>query len=143
MHTGSLLRDLDAEAGADMRKSVKFVCILVAVFLTSCDFMEHSHCEDVVISQSKSSDGKYLTTSSQLTCVSGGKFTSVTVEEVPPHFWSSKGGYEVVLSMDGHFPVKTTWKSPTDLEIICPLTELKKSTTLRIDRWRDITITYR
>lgn len=126
-----------------MRHSLMAYCLFIVILLSSCNFTEDSHCENTTISESKSSDGKYLSTVYHRACDSGGRYTYVKVEGIPPHFWSPRGDYEYVLEMSGYHTVSIYWRNPTELDINCPTSELAKDTTERKDKWKDITFTYK
>jgi hypothetical protein len=117
--------------------------LTTAMLFSSCGFTEDSHCENTITSRGKSPDGRYLSTVYYRACDSGSKFTYVKVEEIPPHFWSPSGDYEYILRMEGYHTVSTFWKSPTEMDINCPTSELGKDTTARKDKWKDITFTYK
>ena len=133
-----------------MKRLATFTLLLI-VMLGACHdpaCMEHTHCEDTVVSQAESPDGKYVATGYHRSCAGGsGRSTCVKIEEAPKFFWSSRGEPGYVMTIREFHPISAVWKDSTHLEVSSPGLKGRGADELTSDppatSWRGIAISYR
>ncbi|HKR61789.1 MAG TPA: hypothetical protein VJS64_19035 [Pyrinomonadaceae bacterium] len=132
-----------------MTKSLR-ILIILTVLTGACHdpaCMEHSHCDDNVILQVKSPDGAYLATVYHRSCAGGsGRYTCAMVEEVPAHWWSSKGDVGHLLNIPEFHPITAVWKDRRHLEITTtalPSSYDQLPTNVPHESWHDVDVWYR
>jgi hypothetical protein len=135
-----------------MKKIVSHSLLLVTVFAAACqDPMEHTHCDNTVVSQVKSPDGAYLATVYHRSCAGGsGRYTCAKIEEIPPHFWSSSGDVGHILIISEFHPISAMWSDRRHLVIATPglpnVPDSSPPPDMLSDRpkktWRDIEVSY-
>jgi len=115
---------------------------LLIVF-SSCDFMSHTHCDDKILSQEKSPDGKYMAVLYHRSCANNtGLYTCVNVQEITGSVFS-KGEAQPVLALRGIHEISTTWTSANGLEIKSEGFKDQKTVLTRQDAWKTIKISYK
>jgi hypothetical protein len=100
-------------------------------------------CEDTVISQAVSPDGKYIATAFQRRCHSQ-LSTQAEVKEVPPHFWSAPTDPLPLLPAVAEWQtVSVRWEGLRHLVVVPPKREGVDTKVLYTDVfWKDVTIDY-
>ena len=113
-----------------MTRMIIVLALFVVATLSGCDFMSHTHCEDKILVQEKSPDGKYVAILYHRSCANNtGLYTCVNLQETSETILS-KTETQPVLTMKGVHDVTAVWSGPNSLEI--------KSAGLR-DRWEVLT----
>ena len=100
-------------------------------------------CEQTVISQAVSPDGKYIATAFQRRCHSQ-LSTHAEVKEVPSHFWSVPADpLELFPAIAEWRSVSVRWEGPRRLVVVPPKLEGVNTKVFYTDVfWKDVTIDY-
>jgi len=126
--------------------STTLILLLLVALSGAC--MEHTRCDDRVVSQVKSPDGKYVAIVYHRSCAGGsGRYTCARIEEVPPHFWSSAGEPGYVMAIREFHPVSASWRDATHVEISTPGLQQQDPAELAAfppkNSWAGISVTYK
>jgi len=113
--------------------------LLLIVGLGGCDFMSHTHCDDTILSQQKSPDGKFLATLYHRSCANNtGLYTFVNVQEI-----SGPGETKPVLTISGFHEISGVWVDPNHLEIRSEGLQNQKAILSQETNWKTIIISYK
>ena len=113
---------------------------LVLVFgLSACDLMSHSHCDNKIVNEVKSPDGKYIAVLYHRSCVNGASYTWVSVQENTRVF--AEG--ETVLELEGIYEIHGVWKDSNHLEISSAEFQDQKTVLSQETNWRFVSISYK
>jgi hypothetical protein len=127
-----------------MNRLERGVLLLMALAMSACSFMEHAHCVDTSVVSLVSPDGNYRATAFHRTCGGGGSgYTWVRLETVSALSTLSGGEQEMVADVRGKYPIKLTWKSPSELEINTSAFRQSSSTSVRMQQWKGVSLIYK
>jgi hypothetical protein len=127
-----------------MNRLERGLLLLIALAMSACSFMEHAHCEDTSVVSMVSPDGNYRATAFHRTCAGGGSgYTWVRLESVAALSWLSGDEQEIVADVRGKYPINLTWRSPSELEINSLAFRQSSSTSVRMQQWKGVSITYK
>ena len=126
-----------------MAKVISALSLFVIAMLGGCDLMNHTRCDDKILTQEKSPDGKYVAILYQRSCANNtGQYTCVNLQENPGTL-SSKGETQPILTISGLYEIRATWNSPNTLEIQSDGLKLQKAILTQEDRWKSVSIHYK
>jgi hypothetical protein len=125
------------------RTTISVLALLVVAVTSAC--MKHTDCDDNVVSQVKSPNGKFIATCYHRSCAGGsGRYTCTKIEEVPAHFWSTEGETGYVMTIGEFHPITARWLDATHLEISTPGLQNQRSAALTMrENWSGISISYK
>ena len=124
-------------------RSVVLPLLMLVAFLGACDFMKHTRCDDKVLGQQRSPDGKIVAITYARSCANNtGLYTWVGLEDSST---SNQPNPEIepVLTLKGTPEITVVWQSSGSLEIRSPGLQDPKGVLTREDSWRTVTISYK
>ena len=125
------------------RRSVVLPLLMLVAFLSACNFMSHTHCDDRVLGQQRSPDGKIVAITYARSCANNtALYTWVGLENTSTSSLPS-AEIEVVLTMKGTHEITVVWQSSESLEIQSPGFQDPKAVPTREGSWRTVTISYK
>ena len=125
-----------------MMKVVGTLSILLIATLGGCDFMSHTHCEDKILSEVKSSDQKHVAILYHRSCANdSGLYTCVNLQEAPGSL-SSKGETQPILTIRGFHKISAVWTSSNSLEIKSAGLQDHKAILTQESNWKTVSISY-
>jgi hypothetical protein len=129
--------------GANLKaKLISTLSVLVIAMLGGCDLMNHTRCDDKILTHEKSPDGKYVAILYQRSCANNtGLYTCVNIQETPGNF--SKGETQPILTISGFHEIRAIWTSPNTLEIQSEGLKLQKAILTQEERWKSVSIHYK
>lgn len=111
--------------------------------LGGCDLINHTRCDDKILTQEKSPDGKYVAVLYHRSCANNtGLYTCVNMQE-NLGARSSKGETQPILTIRGFHEIRAIWISPDTLEIQSGGLKLQKAILSKEERWKSISIHYK
>ena len=126
-----------------MTKLISALSFLVIATLGGCDFMSHTHCDDTILTQEKSPDGKYVAVLYQRSCANNtGLYTCVNLQESPATVLS-KGQTQPVLTIRGFHEISAIWTGSNTLEIRSSGLKDQKAILSQENGWKTIIISYK
>ena len=119
------------------------VCLLLIATLGGCDSMSHTHCDDKILTQQRSPDGKYMAVLYHRACANAtGLYTCVNVKETSGAV-SSQGETQPVLTLRGFHEISASWINPNSLEITSPGLKDQRAVLTQENNWKDIKLSYK
>jgi hypothetical protein len=126
-----------------MAKVISALSLFVIAMLGGCDLMTHTRCDDKILTQEKSPDGKYVAILYHRSCANNtGLYTCVNLQENPGTL-SSKGETQPILTISGFYEIRATWNSPNTLEIHSDGLKLQKAILTQEGRWKSVSVYYK
>lgn len=126
-----------------MTKAIGALGLLLIGVLGACDFMSHARCEDRILSQEKSPDGKYIAILYQRSCANQtGLYTCVSLQETARSGLST-GEIQPVLTIRGFHEIDGVWIGPNHLEIKSEGLENEKAVVSQESSWKTVGISYK
>ena len=124
-------------------KVITALGLLLIAGLGGCDFMSHTHCDDTILSQEKSPDGKFVAILYHRSCANHtGLYTFVNVQEISgPTF--STGETKPVLTIRGFHEISGVWVAPNHLEIRSEGLQDQKAVLSQESNWKTVSISYK
>ena len=124
-------------------KVIGALCLLLIAGMGGCDFMNHTHCDDTILNQEKSPDGKFVAILYHRSCANHtGLYTYVNVQEVSGPILS-RSETKPVLTMRGFHEIRGVWVGPNHLEIRSEGLQDQKSILSQESNWKTISISYK
>lgn len=119
------------------------VSLLAMATLGGCDSMSHTHCDDEILTQQTSPDGKYAAILYHRSCANKtGLYTCVNVKETSGT-GSSQGETRPILTLRGFHEIKAIWINQNSLEITSTGLKDQRAVLTQENNWKDIKISYR
>ena len=124
-------------------KAITSLGLLLIAGLSGCGFMSHTHCDDTMLSQEKSPDGKFVAVLYHRSCANHtGLYTVVDVREISEPSLS-RGETKPVLTIRGFHEISGVWVGPNRLEIRSEGLQDQKAILTQESNWKAISISYR
>lgn len=123
-----------------MGKLISSLGLVLLVGVCGCDLMTHTHCEDKILSEMKSPDGKYVAVLAHRSCANGtGLYTGVIVRENSLVLGESVP----VLTMRGIHDITGAWIEANHLEVSSEALKDEKSVLSKETSWKSVVISYK
>lgn len=116
---------------------------LIMIVIGGCDFMSHTRCDDKILAQRKSADGKVEIILYQRSCANNtGLYTCADLAATSDNL-SGQKERQTILTMRGFHDIAATWTGPESVEIKSPGLRLGGDTLTQENKWKSIHITYK
>ncbi len=126
-----------------MIKLIGIISLLLIATIGGCDFMSHTHCDDKILTQEKSVDGRYVAVLYHRSCANNtGLYTCVNLQEASTTLLSN-GEAEPILTIRGLHDITATWTGPNSLEIKSEALQDQKAILTQQDKWKMVNISYK
>jgi len=126
-----------------MTKLIGILSLLLISTMGGCDLMSHTHCDDKILTQEKSVDGRYVAVLYHRSCANKtGLYTCVNLQEASTTLLS-KGEAEPILTIRGFHGITAIWIGPNSLQIRSEGLNDQKAILTQHDNWKDIRIFYK
>ena len=126
-----------------MAKLIGVMSFLVIAVLGGCDSMNHTRCNDKILSQEKSPDEKYVAIMYQRSCANNtGQYTCVNLQEAATTRLAEQEA-EPVLTIRGFYKITATWTGPNSLEIRSEGLQDQKAVLTQHGSWKTVVISYK
>ena len=126
-----------------MTKAISALGLLLIGVLCACDFMSHTRCDDKILSQEKSPDGKYMAILYHRSCANQtGLYTCVSLQETAGSSLST-GETQPVLTIRGFYEISGVWIGPNHLEIRSEGLQNQKAVLSQESSWKTVSISYK
>lgn len=126
-----------------MSKLLLVLVVLMIPMLGGCDLMRHTSCDDKVLVQEKSPDGKYVAILYHRSCANNsGLYTCVNIQEVSNKV-IAKPESQPILTIRGFHDISAIWSGPNNLELKTSGLTKQADILTQENGWKEILISYK
>jgi hypothetical protein len=126
-----------------MTRLIMLIGLLTFITLGGCDFMSHTRCDDKIVAQEKSPDGKYVAVLYHRSCANNtGLYTWASLQDISG-IPSSQNEAVPILTITGFHEIGANWIGPNALEIRSEGINDQKAILSQENTWKGIRIFYK
>jgi len=126
-----------------MTRLIMLIGLLAFTTLGGCNSMNHTRCDDKIVAQEKSPDGKYVAVLYHRSCANNtGLYTWASLQDISG-IPSSQNEAVPILTIRGFHEIGANWIGPNTLEIRSEGLNDQKAILSQENNWKDIRIFYK